>query len=144
MFGQYKRNIDDKKRLALPSKLRDDLGSKIYLTVGLEGIVEIRSEKEFNKFVEILNQQNSFDSNARFVRRFWLSNTQEIELDNQGRFVVPKQFLDKAAIQKEAIFVASGNLVELWGSEKFDQYCQNFSDSDISSAAQKILERSGK
>ncbi|ADN69022.1 division/cell wall cluster transcriptional repressor MraZ [Mycoplasmopsis fermentans] len=144
MFGQYKRNIDDKKRLALPSKLRDDLGSKIYLTVGLEGIVEIRSEKEFNKFVEVLNQQNSFDTNARFVRRFWLSNTQEIELDNQGRFVVPKQFLDKAAIQKEAIFVASGNLVELWGSEKFDQYCQNFNDSDISSAAQKILERSGK
>ncbi|UUD34716.1 division/cell wall cluster transcriptional repressor MraZ [Mycoplasmopsis caviae] len=144
MFGQYRRNIDDKKRLALPSKLRDDLGSKIYLTVGLEGIVEVRSESEFNKFVEVLNQQNSFDQNARFVRRFWLSNTQEIELDNQGRFVVPKQFLDKAAIQKEAIFVASGNLVELWGSEKFDQYCQSFGDNDIAQAAQKILERSGK
>lgn len=144
MYGQYNRNIDEKNRIAVPAKLRDDLGSKFYLTIGLEGVVEIRSEKEFNNFISFLTAQSQYDTNARMVRRFWLSNSQEVELDSQGRFVVPKQFLTAAAIQKEALFIGVGNLVELWGIQKYENYNKDIDLETVTKAAQELAHKDNK
>ncbi|WP_027120614.1 division/cell wall cluster transcriptional repressor MraZ [Mycoplasmopsis lipofaciens] len=141
MYGQYSRNIDAKNRLSLPTKLRDQLGSKFYLTIGMENVVEIRSIAEFEKLTSELTSQGSFNSDARKLKRYWLGRSQEIELDSQNRFILPKQFLAKANIQKEVIFVGLGDLVELWGAEKYNEYNENISIEEISRAAENLMNR---
>ncbi|MGV2393021.1 UNVERIFIED_CONTAM: hypothetical protein O8I53_08675 [Campylobacter lari] len=69
MYGTYNRSLDSKNRIIVPSKLRDSLGSKFYMTIGLGGIVELRSENSFNKMVDILNNQSNFSLEARMIKR---------------------------------------------------------------------------
>ncbi|TQC54236.1 transcriptional regulator MraZ [Mycoplasmopsis mucosicanis] len=142
MYGQYERNIDVKNRVALPAKLRDALGSSFFLTIGLDDIVELRSKSEFDSLTANLTSQSIYDKNARLLKRWWLGNTHEIELDSQGRFIIPKQILIKSAIQKEVIFVGVGNSVEMWAAEKYQNYNESMSVEQLQEAAQALAEKS--
>lgn len=141
MFGEFSRNVDDKNRISIPAKLRDDLGSKFYLTIGLDGVIEIRSEANFKKFTEKLNSQNNFSSNVRLLKRAWLGKSQEINLDSQGRFIIPKQFVTHAAIQKEVLLIGVGDLVELWGIEQYNKYMSALDKDAIAKAAKELAEQ---
>ncbi|MBU4693891.1 division/cell wall cluster transcriptional repressor MraZ [Mycoplasma zalophidermidis] len=141
MYGQYQRNVDSKNRIALPSKLRDALGSKFYLTVGMENVIELRSVEEFEKLTADLTSQSLYDKNARLLKRWWLGNTHEIELDSQSRFVIPKSILTKGAIQKDVVFIGVGDSVELWATEIYEEYESKMSVKDLEMAAQALTQR---
>ncbi|MBU4689713.1 division/cell wall cluster transcriptional repressor MraZ [Mycoplasma zalophidermidis] len=141
MYGQYQRNVDSKNRIALPSKLRDALGSKFYLTVGMENVIELRSVEEFEKLTADLTSQSLYDKNARLLKRWWLGNTHEIELDSQSRFVIPKSILTKGAIQKDVVFIGVGDSVELWATEIYEEYESKMSVEDLEMAAQALTQR---
>ncbi|MBZ4203640.1 division/cell wall cluster transcriptional repressor MraZ [Mycoplasma tauri] len=141
MYGQFTRQIDAKNRIAIPTKLRDGLGVKFYITIGLDNVIELRSEESFSAFSTKLISQSQFSTEARLIRRAWLGKTQEIELDSQGRFIIPKQYLSHAAIQKEVLLIGVGDLVELWGVEKYAEYESNLDVNSIQIAAQKLAEK---
>lgn len=141
MFGTFNRSLDNKNRIIVPSKLRDALGSKFYMTIGLEGAIELRSEKTFNDFISILNAQSNFSIEARKIKRAWLGNTQEIEVDSQGRFIVPKTYIEKATIQKDVVLVGIGDLVELWSLEKYNEYNENLDQEELNSITAKFAEK---
>lgn len=141
MFGTFNRSLDNKNRIIVPSKLRDALGSKFYITIGLEGAIELRSEKTFNDFISILNAQSNFSIEARKIKRAWLGNTQEIEVDSQGRFLVPKTYIEKAAIQKDVVLVGIGDLVELWSLEKYNEYNENLDQEELNSITARFAEK---
>ncbi|VEU75280.1 cell division protein MraZ [Mycoplasmopsis maculosa] len=141
MFGTFNRSLDNKNRIIVPSKLRDALGSKFYMTIGLEGAIELRSEKTFNDFISILNAQSNFSIEARKIKRAWLGNTQEIEVDSQGRFLVPKTYIEKAAIQKDVVLVGIGDLVELWSLEKYNEYNENLDQEELNSITARFAEK---
>ncbi|MBU4690687.1 division/cell wall cluster transcriptional repressor MraZ [Mycoplasma sp. ES3157-GEN-MYC] len=141
MYGQYQRSVDSKNRIALPSKLRDALGSKFYLTIGMENVIELRSVEEFDKLTADLTSQSLYDKNARLLKRWWLGNTHEIELDSQSRFVIPKSILTKGAIQKDVVFIGVGDSVELWATEIYEEYESKMSVEDLEMAAQALAQR---
>ncbi|WP_029513200.1 division/cell wall cluster transcriptional repressor MraZ [Mycoplasmopsis primatum] len=141
MFGEFIRSIDDKNRIAIPAKLRDGLGSKFYITIGLDNVIELRSEETFKTFSEKLISQSQFSSEARLIRRAWLGKSQEIEVDSQGRFILPKQFLSYAAIQKEVLLIGVGDIVELWGVEQYQNYETTLDKDAIAKAASKLAEK---
>ncbi|AIA29529.1 cell division protein MraZ [Mycoplasmopsis californica] len=141
MYGQFERTIDAKNRVALPAKLRDALGSKFYLTISMNNVIELRDEAEFNSMTANLNAQSIYDANARMLKRYILGNTHEIELDAQARFIIPKPALAKGEIQKDVIFIGVGNFVELWGAETFKNYEQSISDEDIALAARALADK---
>lgn len=141
MYGTFNRNVDEKNRVAIPAKLRDSLGSKFYMTIGLSGVIELRSEAEYNIFAEKLLSQSQFSTNARMLQRAWLGNTQEIELDSQSRFIIPKQFLLKANIQKEVVLIGVGNLIELWAADEYENYLSSATDEKLEEAALKLSEK---
>lgn len=134
MFGKFVRNVDDKNRISIPAKLRDNLGTKFYMTIGLENKIELRSQSEFEEFASKLLAQSQFSKEARIIQRAWLGNTQEIELDSQGRFIIPKQFIQISAIQKEVTLIGLGKLVELWASEVYEDYQNKLDDETIDNA----------
>lgn len=113
MIGHYVRNLDEKNRVMIPTKFRDELGSVFYISVAPDKNLELRDEKAFNVFQEKLLGTNSLNSNARKYARRILGMTYEVVLDKQGRMAVQSELAQIAGLTKEIVFVGVGNKVEL-------------------------------
>lgn len=139
-FGQHSRNIDIKNRIALPSQYRNVLGNRFFILIGIDGHPEIRSEESINSFFESLDRQSVFDAKVRILRRTLFGSSQEIELDAQGRFIIPKLYMEKGAFQKEILFIGSGDYIELWDPKTYEKYEKQFDTDKIVAAAQSLAD----
>ena len=140
MFGNYTRTLDDKKRVMLPAKLRDKVGSHFYISLGPDGVFEIRDSSSFEVWKSKLLNANTLNKNARSFARILLGNTIEVDLDKQGRLKFPEELSVQLGVTKEITFVGVGNKVEIWPAEKFKIFQNSFSETDsLDSLAEKLL-----
>ncbi|RTZ68089.1 MAG: cell division/cell wall cluster transcriptional repressor MraZ [Tenericutes bacterium] len=103
MFGNYSKSLDPKNRVIVPAKLRKELGNYFYLTVGPDRILEARDAKSFDVFQNSLTSNNMLNATARQFARLLLGNTEKVEVDKQGRIVLPKHLLESANITKDVV-----------------------------------------
>ncbi|SJZ64767.1 division/cell wall cluster transcriptional repressor MraZ [Mycoplasmopsis verecunda] len=136
MYGLQIRNIDDKSRVVLPPVFRDELGSKLFITIGFDGNAEVRSEKSFQSYISMIENRSRFDVKTRTLARYIFGNTFEVVLDNQNRISLPKPIIEKLAIQKEVYFIGVGSIVELWAKEKYDEIQSTYTVKDMAELAQ--------
>ncbi|WP_416755856.1 division/cell wall cluster transcriptional repressor MraZ [Mycoplasma aquilae ATCC BAA-1896] len=136
MYGSQTRNIDDKNRVVLPPVFRDELGSKLYITIGFDGNAEVRSQEGFQAYIAMIENKSRFDVKTRTLARYIFGNTFEIVLDNQNRISLPKPIIEKLSIQKEVIFIGVGSIVELWAKEKYDENQNQYTVEDMAELAQ--------
>lgn len=141
MLSQIERKLDSKNRIIVPSSLRNCLGTKFYLTLGLDGNAELRNEKEYEKYSKVVKDLDMFDKSARILKRFILGNAVEIFLDSQNRFLLSKNIIDTLSIQKDVIFVPVGSFVELWSKDKLDEIEGKYSTDDISAIAHSFSKK---
>lgn len=141
MYGQYERTLDDKNRVVIPTKIRDYLTSKVYLTIGLEGNLELRSETEWNKFAQELQSKNQFDRKVRTFSRAMFARTIEIDIDKQSRINIPSKFLELTSVKKNLVFVGMGNKVEIWDNEEFNIFSDENSSAKLEALAQEISDK---
>ena len=87
MKGEYKHSIDAKGRLAMPAKLRDELGERFTVTKGLDGCLAVYPEKEWEGLEERIRSLPM--SKSRDLQRFFFSAAFDAELDAQGRILLP-------------------------------------------------------
>jgi len=121
LIGEYKNKLDEKNRVALPKKFRAVLGDKVIVTRGYEGCLLVVSKKSWQGLIED-TVKGPFTSGAlRDTSRFLLGGAYEVEMDGQGRFVLPKNLLSYASLQNEACFVGLGKWVEIWDSAKWEE-----------------------
>lgn len=125
-LGHYQTNFDSQKgRTALPNVFRKQIGKKAVITKGYEGSLLIVKEDDWEKIITSVADHSFLSGLSRQTDRFLLGNAFEIDLDAQGRFVIPQKLREYAKLNKEIIFVGVGNRVEVWdktGWEKNDQY----------------------
>lgn len=141
MFGNYSRNLDDKNRIMIPSKLRDPLGEIFYITLGPDGVLELRDSKSFEEWKNKLLSANTLNKKARIFARLLLGNTQEVTPDKQGRVKLEDSQIQKTGITKEVTFVGVGNKVELWPTEKFVDFEKEFEgEGSLDELAEKLLD----
>ena len=122
LIGHYLTKVGPKGRLALPAKFKRVMGTKIIVTTGYENTLMIVAFKDWQTVVGQVTNQGLTLGPARATDRFLLGGAFEIELDSQGRFIVPKTLRDYAAISGAAVFVGVGNRVELWAQTKWQAY----------------------
>ena len=131
-MGEFHHNIDEKNRLIIPSKFRNELGSKFILTRGIEKCLLVYSCNEWNKIVEKLNELPFTKKDARTFNRMFLSGATECELDSNGRINIPSHLVEYASIKKECTVIGVNDRLEIWSSEKFDEFfntnIDNFDD----------------
>ena len=134
LSGEYRHNIDEKKRLIIPSKIREEMGNCIVITRGLDGCLFGYSEKEWNCIMEKLSTLSFTKADARAFTRFLTSGACTLEFDKQGRINLPAYLLDYATLLKEVVIVGVINRIELWSSSKWEDFMQNNLErlSDIS------------
>ncbi len=121
-MGEFHHNIDEKGRLIIPSKLREELGENIIVTRGLEDTLFIYSEKEWSLIVSKLKSLPFTKKDARSFTRMFLSGATAIEFDKQGRIKVPSPLVDYASLIKECVIIGVGDRLEVWSREKWNKF----------------------
>jgi len=123
--GQYEHSVDNKGRVSFPAKLRKALNpqaqERFTILRGLEPCLYLYPEDEWQKVEDQLSQIYSFTKEGRTVKRNFLRFAVDIDLDNQNRIPLPSQLTDWADIDGKAIFIGSGERIEIWSPEKLDE-----------------------
>ena len=140
--SEYDCKLDVKGRMVLPAKIKSNLpeasGNTIVITRGFETCLVIYPLVEWNKVFSKVSGLNEFNEEYRnFQRNFFRGNT-EVELDNNGRFLIPKSLLKHAQIDKDAIMVGMGNRVEVWNPDIYDKYLIK-DQQELAKLAEKFL-----
>lgn len=132
-MGEYHHNIDDKNRLIIPSKFRDELGEEFIITRGIDACLFVYSKSSFQKIVDKLETLPFTKKDARNFNRFFLSCAAAVELDKQGRASISQTLTNYAALDKECVVIGVGDRLEIWAKENWDNFYNSAKDnmSDI-------------
>ena len=122
LIGEFEHSLDTKGRLTMPVKLREDVGDKFILSKGLDGCLFGFSQKDWDTFEEKLKGLPLVNKNARDFVRFFLSGAIEVEIDKQGRFLIPSNLREYACLEKEAVVTGVGTRLEIWNKDKWKVY----------------------
>ena len=132
-MGEFHHNLDEKNRLIIPSKFREELGKKFVVTRGLEECLFVYSLDEWNKIVEKLRSLPFTNKDARTFMRMFLSGATECELDPNGRILLPSNLINYCSLTKEAIILGVSERLEIWAEDKYEEFFNNNIDkfSDV-------------
>lgn len=132
-MGEYHHNLDDKNRLIIPSKFRDELGEEFIITRGIDACLFVYSKSSFQKIVDKLETLPFTKKDARNFNRFFLSGATAVELDKQGRAGISQTLTNYAALDKECVVIGVGDRLEIWAKENWDNFYNSAKDnmSDI-------------
>lgn len=119
--GEYNHTIDTKGRMSVPSKLRDSLGESFVVTKGLDGCLMAYATEEWEKFEEKLQSLPLTNKNARKLVRHFSGGAIDVEVDGQGRILLPANLREHAGLVKEVVFIGMGNRVEIWSKSKYEE-----------------------
>ncbi len=122
LIGQYSNKLGAKNRTALPKKFRNELGQKVIVSRGYEGCLVIVDEQRWEKIVKEVVDGTFIDKKIRDSGRFLLAGAHEVELDDQGRFVVPEMLVKYANLRNDIVFLGLSNWVEVWSADKWQEH----------------------
>lgn len=131
--GEYNHSVDAKGRVIMPSKFRETLGNKFWITRGLDKNLTVYSCDEWQKVYDKLSTLPFVDRNSRALSRLLLSGCVECEVDKQGRILIPQPLRTYAGIEKDVTVIGNGNKVEIWSSDSWDDYLTELDPDAVAS-----------
>jgi len=122
LIGEFRYRVGLKNRVALPKKLREDLGITVMAMRGYEGSIMLIPHKNWERVVEEAIGGPLTDSRVRDTARFLMGSAHEVEPDAQGRFVLPPSLVEHGGVEvgEEVVFVGLGRWVEIWSSKRWE------------------------
>ncbi|GBF75463.1 division/cell wall cluster transcriptional repressor MraZ [Paenibacillus sp. 598K] len=138
-MGEHQHSIDDKGRIIIPAKFREELGPQFVVTRGLDNCLFVYPESEWKVLEQKLKSLPLMKSDARAFTRFFFSGATECELDKQGRVNVPANLREYAKLDKECIVLGVTNRVEIWSKAIWEGYFQQ-SEETFNEIAEKLVD----
>jgi MraZ protein len=136
-IGEYKITIDDKGRIAVPVKFRGALAQGAVVTRGLDTSLFLLPLEEWGKLAEKLASLPLGQANSRAFSRFMLAGAMDVELDGQGRFVIPEYLRTFAGLKKGAVVVGVQNRLEVWDEDVWSAYAKK-AEEDSAAIAEML------
>lgn len=122
-LGEYRGKFSGKGRVILPKKLRDEIqGNEIILSRGFEGCIWGFDQKIWKTEAEKQLEISATEERARYLRRYLFSGSESVELDSQGRFVIPSALLDYASVKEEVVIIGTGDHFEIWNNSNWKKH----------------------
>ncbi len=121
-IGEYSNKIDDKGRLAIPVKFREELAGGAIVTRGLDGCLFVYSKNEWQKLAEKLTTLPLTAANARAFSRHLLGGAMDLEIDKQGRVNLPSYLRQSASIKSQVTVIGLMNRLEIWDQAAWQSY----------------------
>jgi len=138
-MGEYQHNIDDKGRVIIPAKYREELGESFVVTRGLDKSLFVYPLSEWKQIEQKLKSLPFTRADARKFTRFFFSGAVEAELDKQGRVIIPNNLRHYAQLVKECMIIGVSNRIEIWSRELWETYYQE-SEESFNEIAEKIID----
>ena len=149
LIGEYKHNLDTKRRLAIPSKFRKELEEGLpdgisakagaILTRGLDNCLFIFPSKFWAPFAEMLAGLSMAKQDTRSFARLFLSGAVEVEFDSLGRILIPEHLKKYANLDKSVVVAGLFNRLEIWDEERWNAYRVNL-EKNSDTIAEKLGE----
>ena len=138
-YGNYSHSLDDKGRLVIPRKMRDELGVQIFIMKGYDGALSIYKKEAFDQLVEELESLSFDKKENRDYLRLKLASVVDLDVDKMGRVQLPVAILGKYHIAKDVIVLGAGDHIEVWDKARYEEYMSSIEDE-----YEDIAERIGK
>lgn len=138
-MGEYRHSLDTKGRVIIPAKFREDLGERCVITRGLDQCLFIYPLAEWATMESKLRQLPLTQRDARAFVRFFFSGATDVELDKQGRVMVPSNLREYASLSKDVVVIGVSSRVELWSKEIWEDYVDE-AETSFDSIAEKIVD----
>lgn len=133
-MGEFTHSIDDKGRLTIPARFREDLAYGAVLTRGYDKDLLLYTAEAFKRITARAESLSPTDPEHRALLRLTFSGASEIVPDRQGRILVPPYLRDYAGLENECVIVGVGNSIEIWSRDGWAQQLQMLNDSTKNAA----------
>ncbi|NUM25204.1 MAG: division/cell wall cluster transcriptional repressor MraZ [Candidatus Buchananbacteria bacterium] len=121
-IGEYQHNIDQKGRLAVPAKFRKALSKGAVVTKGLDDCLFLYTKDEWKKLADKLAALPISKANTRAFARLMLAGAMDVDIDAQGRMLIPDYLRHYAGMSKKVVVTGLYNRLEIWDEEKWNIY----------------------
>jgi MraZ protein len=124
LTGTYPRVLDEKHRLALPRRVREQLGepATLYITPGPDQCLWLYTQPALEQLAARLDQSPATDAEARVFRRLYFAQTEAVEVDRSGRILVSDRLLQFGNLTHEVVLIGVRDHLELWDAQKWQRY----------------------
>jgi len=124
LTGTYPRTLDDKKRLVLPKRIREQLNMPglLYLSPGPDESLWIYSQEGLDEFARKIDQAPATDTDVRSFRRLFFARSECVSVDRLGRILLPERSIQFAGLRHEVVLIGVRDHLELWDAERWQRY----------------------
>lgn len=137
-MSEYNHTVDAKGRLIIPAKFREVLGEEFVVSKGMDGCLFVYANEDWNAFEQKLTSLPLINKEARQFARFFLAGAAQVELDKQGRILLPATLRDFAGLDKDVVLVGVGSRIEIWSKEKWETMNADDNMDDITAAMEGL------
>ncbi len=138
-IGEYHHNIDEKNRLIIPSKFREELLDEVIITRGLENCLFVYPKNNWDHITNKLSTLPFTKKDARSFNRFFLSGATSATFDKQGRINISSVLCDYADLKKECVIIGVGDRLEIWSLDKWNEFFTT-NEENMSDIAENLFE----
>lgn len=117
LLGEHHYQMDPKGRISLPADYRDELRAGVYITLGMDGCLWAFPEEEWSRQRRDVESWPLSTPGNRAYARVFFGNAERVELDGQGRLVVPRRLREKARLERDVVVMGVGKRLEIWPQE---------------------------
>jgi MraZ protein len=129
LLGTHTPKLDDKGRVILPAKFRDDLGPGVVITRGQERCLYVFSSAEFERVYERIREAPLTNKQSRDFQRMFLSGASAEKPDSQNRITIPPHLRTYAGLDRELIVTGVGAHAEIWNADAWNAYADSNEDT---------------
>ena len=126
--GEYRHSVDDKGRIAVPSKFRVQLASGAFVSRWLDDCLAIHTRAGWEALAEKVAGLPITDQGSRLFQRFIFAGGVEADVDRQGRILLPQFLREAAGLDGDAVVVGSRDHAEIWAPDRWDAYRRTLDD----------------
>jgi MraZ protein len=116
--GKYEHSIDDRGRVSLPARYRNELTGKIILTMSVDGCIEVYTQEGFDEVASHVAVDPPTTPEGRRARRAFYSESFDTELDRQGRILIPPPLRQSAAVDGTVVIAGRKECLEIWNPRR--------------------------
>ncbi|MBR4395564.1 MAG: division/cell wall cluster transcriptional repressor MraZ [Eubacteriaceae bacterium] len=138
-IGRYRHTIDEKGRVSIPAKFREELGETVVITESVDGrCLYVFSMDEYAVKFKNMNDIAFSDDDENKAARYMGALSTYSDIDKQGRIIIPQEFRSDVELVRDVVILGAFSRVEIWNSDKWEEYFKETSNSDIRSAFKKV------
>ena len=137
-LGTHTPRLDDKGRLILPAKFRDDLAGGVVITKGQERCLYVFPTAEFRRIAEQLQAQPMTHKASRAYSRVFFASAHDEVPDKQGRVTIPAHLREYAGLNRDVVVIGASSRVEIWDNTAWEAYLAD-SEEDFAGIEEGVL-----